>query len=70
MSDLNDIIGEMQHLVNVSDDAPPKLIKDWVERLTAFVGTLADAYTAGYREGFTDGYAFFPDLGHGKVEGE
>ena len=25
-------------------------------------------YDAGYTEGFYDGYAFFPDLGHGKVE--
>ena len=31
---------------------------------------LEDEIKRAYQDGFNDGYAFFPDLGHGKVEGE
>ncbi len=31
---------------------------------------LEDEVKRAYQDGFNDGYAYFPDLGHGKVAGE
>ena len=53
------VVNDVVAAVNAENEALRGRIKD-----------LEDEIKRAYQDGFNDGYAFFPDLGHVKVEGE